>query len=150
MMFYLFFTPLTQHLKVGKANSFKNLLSRLQERRRQCGKTIILGLKFCEKPEAEESVWKKYLNNFAISQECFDLSCCDSDLKWLENFIIEREIIENVEREIYKSSIGFGHPRKQIDLEVWVKDAMNWEWDGVDEYPEFSDLFEVVPFSQYL
>lgn len=83
-IFYLLWTPSLCHLKIGKADDEKNLLLRLQERTRQCGKTMILGIKYCFDPTEEEKFWKDNLcigvtkntkiKAIKIAREVFDLS----------------------------------------------------------------------------
>jgi len=144
-LFYLFWTPHQQTLKVGKAKNEKNLLLRLQERRRQCGHTIILGFKYLDDPEEEEKIWKEFLSDYAISTESFDLSFCDSDLRWLNNFTIKRQIVENVEREKDIKMLWFGRPMKGLNLEDMFKEYVAWEWDGGDDV-EFPTLCDLEPF----
>jgi hypothetical protein len=143
-LFYLLFTPRDQTLKVGKAKDFGNLILRLQERRRQCGKdTFILGFKVCDDANKEEHEWKGYLSDHAISRESFDLSFCDSDFLWLSNFCLRRKITENVEREKDPCAPWFLRPTKKRDLETMIKDYLDWEWDGSED-PEFPDLVELM------
>ena len=126
-VFYLLFTPKTQHLKIGKAKDFDNLLLRLQERRRQCGHTFILGFKECSKATEEEAFWKDYLKDHAVSREVFDLSFCDSDFRWLERLCLRRSIFENAERETDVNVPWFRKVIKGIDIEKGIKEG--WLFD---------------------
>jgi hypothetical protein len=127
-IFYLLWTPLTQHLKVGKADDEKNLLLRLQERRRQCGDTIILGFKYCVNPNSEEAWWKGKLNHHKIAREVFDLSSYDHDLSFLSELITERGLIRNLE-DLPEDHPYFGIAFNPIDLESVVKEYLDWDGD---------------------
>jgi hypothetical protein len=119
-IFYILFSPDTQRMKIGKAKDEKRLLSRLGERRRQCGNSFIMGVKYCDRPELEEKIWKDRFQEHSISRESFDMSQVPNLHSVLNDFIQNRNVI------------------KANNIEQKIKDFIKWDGD-TKNIPEWAN-----------